>query len=118
MAYGPLALHILGTLLVLTQPVFDSPGGIVYDIQHGLASGPLKPPVMAKGGFWHHGWFMALCQVSGLACFIGASIWSMRIHEDADDCGGAECPGEEGRPLHEKQAAGDSTVYSTTATAA
>lgn len=113
MTFGPLALHIAGTLLVLTQPIFDSPGGIIYDIKHGLASGPLKPPVMTEGGFWHHGWIMALCQVSGLVCFVSASVWSIRIHDEE----GAEDDDEEARQaLVEKEAVAQGRAeYSATA---
>jgi len=95
--FGPLALQILGALLVLVQPVFDSPGGIIHDMQHGFPKGPIKPPKFTKGGFWHHGYLMAFFQVTGLLCIASASLWSAGVcstakslYEDASEEKGAE----------------------------
>lgn len=76
MRFGPLALHLLGTLLVLVQPIFDEPGGILYDMKHGFDDQDVKPPEFTNGGFWHHGYTMAFFQVSGVVCIASASLWS------------------------------------------
>jgi len=77
--YGPLILHITGTCMVLAQPIFDSPGGILYDIRNGMESGRIEPPKLTQGGFWHHGAFMAFFQVTGLVCIAFASLWSAGV---------------------------------------
>lgn len=81
MRFGPLALHVLGTLLVLVQPIFDAPGGILYDMQHGYSGHAVKPPEFTNGGFWHHGYVMASFQVSGIVCIASASLWSSGVFE-------------------------------------
>uniref|UniRef100_A0A7S2AJC2 Uncharacterized protein n=1 Tax=Alexandrium andersonii TaxID=327968 RepID=A0A7S2AJC2_9DINO len=79
--YGPLALHGLGTLLVLIQPIFDE-GGLITDIKKGLQTQTVTPPHFFSGGLWHHGWLMAFFQISGLLCLLFASVWSIYIHEE------------------------------------
>lgn len=102
--HGPLALHCLGTALVLVQPVFDSPGGILSDLRTGfdghLNAEPgqrVEPPAFMDGGFWHHGLFMALVQVAGLLCVVSANLWSSGVLEGKE-------------PIRE---AGDGTAYGT-----
>eukprot|EP00931_Biecheleriopsis_adriatica_P081967 TRINITY_DN55337_c0_g1_i1.p1 TRINITY_DN55337_c0_g1~~TRINITY_DN55337_c0_g1_i1.p1 ORF type:complete len:140 (-),score=17.21 TRINITY_DN55337_c0_g1_i1:89-508(-) len=82
--FGPLALHILGTCLVLVQPVFDKNGGILADMQHGYGSQTVHPPKFTQGGFWHHGYLMAAFSVSGLLCIASASLWSSGVFEKAN----------------------------------
>lgn len=103
--FGPLYLHLLGTVLVLVQPVLDPHGGsILYDIQHGFNHhGTIEPPHFFAGGFWHHGALMAFFQVSGLVCIATASLWSsgvfqktQRLLEERDQM--------DGYGLEEKQA--------------
>lgn len=77
--FGPLLLHTVGTMLVLVQPIFDSPGGIIYDMKHGFPQSKIKPPKFTQGGFWHHGYLMAFFQVTGLLCIVTASLWSAGV---------------------------------------
>lgn len=112
--FGPLALHVLGTCLLLVQPVFDV-GGLIWDIKHGPATRFVKPPVLTKGGFWHHGWFMAFCEVSGLLCLMAAAIWASALYEEPADSPQNEL--ESFRPLAEKGASGRAQAYSSMADA-
>jgi len=85
--YGPLALQLVGAVLVLIMPVFDKGGlimlcqscsknGLPENLFNPSAAGQAKPPEFFQGGFWHHGYFMAFCQVSGLLCILCAGLWS------------------------------------------
>mmetsp|Transcript_126353 Transcript_126353/g.282338 ORF Transcript_126353/g.282338 Transcript_126353/m.282338 type:complete len:89 (-) Transcript_126353:46-312(-) len=69
---------------MLVQPVFDSPGGIIFDLRNGFGSDQISPPKLTEGGFWHHGYVMAAFQVSGLLCIAFASIWSAGIFKTFD----------------------------------
>lgn len=78
-----LLLQILGTCLVLVQPVFDD-HGLLWDMKHGYTEDPMKDievPELTKGGFWHHGSFMATCQVAGLLCIVTANLLASHAFE-------------------------------------
>lgn len=81
--WGPLSLHILGTLLTLYMPLFDKgmlPWGPQGDADlvdpNWIFKASVSPPQILKGGFWHHGPQMAFTAVAGLVCTLGASVWA------------------------------------------
>eukprot|EP00746_Dinoflagellata_sp_MGD_P001399 gnl/MRDRNA2_/MRDRNA2_102636_c0_seq1.p1 gnl/MRDRNA2_/MRDRNA2_102636_c0~~gnl/MRDRNA2_/MRDRNA2_102636_c0_seq1.p1 ORF type:complete len:146 (-),score=30.65 gnl/MRDRNA2_/MRDRNA2_102636_c0_seq1:155-592(-) len=82
--WRPLMLHLVGTVLLLIQPIFDT-GGLIDDMKNGLPGSQdvIRPPKLTQGGFWHHGYLMAFFSVSGILCIICASLMAAGVHEKA-----------------------------------
>lgn len=88
----PLCVHVLGTVLIIIQPLFDPMSGLIFELRDN--SLPWNKPVNVSpfsGDLLHHGVGMFLTSLTGFSCVIAAAVWA--LHRRSQESAAASCEG-------------------------